>query len=133
MLRSTIRSRDMQTADLADLAYIPVKPGEVLDSSVWVGQTLGQTFSVGMICRCYGQSKGLLGDLPELVVPLAGTFNGWRLLTGTIEVPSGTYWITPVLFVDKPADNTTARYYFCRPLIQRRAGASGGRAGCSGH
>lgn len=124
VLRSTIRSRDMQTADLADLAYIPVKPGEVLDSSVWVGQTQGNTFSVGMICRCYGQSKGLLGDLPELVVPISGTFNGWRLLTGTIEVPSGAYWITPVLFVDKPVDNTTARYYFCRPLIQRRAGAA---------
>lgn len=114
----------MQTADLSDLAYIPVKPGEVLDSSLWVGQTQGNTFSVGMICRCYGQSKGLLSELPELVVPITGSFNGWRLLTGSIEVPSGTYWIGPVLFVDKPVDNTFARYYFSRPLIQRRAGAA---------
>lgn len=120
------RDTSMSDAALGGYGYVPVTPGEVLDSSVWVGQAAQQPHDVGMLVYSFNSLKQDIGSYPLLVTATSGAFTGWKLLQGTWTVPAGVAWIVPVLWVNKPgAQNGTGQLVcFARPLIQRRAGAA---------
>jgi predicted phage tail protein len=116
----------MRDQALAAYGYMAVTPGEVLDSSVWVGQAAVQPYPVAVLAWIFDASKASAGGSQFLVPSTPGAFTGWRLLQGSWTVPANVAFIVPVLYVEKPDAQIGSGQLVCfaRPLIQRRAGAA---------
>lgn len=125
VIRTYGRDTWMQDRDLTIPFYkIPVRPGEVIDASVWMAQSATTAYDVNMLAACFDASGADLATYPTLVATQSGaTLTSWVQRMGTMTVPAGVYFIAIDLQVNKPGTDANA-VYFCRPVVNRKAGAA---------